>query len=85
MPLASRTILAGIKTSAVVSVGSATIAALIGAGGFGEPINTGLSLNDVTIILEGAIPAAGLSFVLDAAFRGLERLVVPRALQITSR
>ncbi|MDF2693478.1 MAG: L-proline glycine betaine binding transporter protein ProX, partial [Labilithrix sp.] len=58
LPLASRTILAGVKTSAVVAVGSATIAAFIGAGGFGEPISTGLSLNDVSTILYGAIPAA---------------------------
>ncbi len=85
LPLASRTILAGIKTSAVVSVGSATIAAFIGAGGFGEPISTGLSLNDATIILEGAIPAAGLSFVIDGAFRLLERLVVPRVLRVKPR
>ena len=81
LPLASRTILAGIKTSAVVAVGSATIAAFIGAGGFGEPISTGLSLNDVTTILEGAIPAAGLALLVEAAFLLVERLVVPRGLQ----
>lgn len=81
LPLASRTILAGIKTSAVVAVGSATIAAFIGAGGFGEPISTGLSLNDVTVILEGAIPAAGLALLVEAAFGLLERAVVPRALR----
>ncbi len=81
LPLASRTILAGIKTSAVVAVGSATIAAFIGAGGFGEPISTGLSLNDVTTILEGAIPAAGMALLVEAAFALIERLVVPRALQ----
>lgn len=84
VPLASRTILAGIKTSAVVAVGSATIAAFIGAGGFGEPISTGLSLNDVTVILEGAIPAAGLALVVEAAFGLLERVVVPRALRQAS-
>ena len=81
LPLASRTILAGIKTSAVVAVGSATIAAFIGAGGFGEPISTGLSLNDVTTILEGAIPAAALALLVEAAFVLVERLVVPRGLQ----
>ena len=81
LPLASRTILAGIKTSAVVAVGSATIAAFIGAGGFGEPISTGLSLNDVTVILEGAIPAAGLALVVEALFAGLERVVVPKGLR----
>ncbi len=80
LPLASRTILAGIKTSAVVAVGSATIAAFIGAGGFGEPISTGLSLNDVTTILEGAIPAAVMALLVEAAFVLVERVVVPRSL-----
>jgi osmoprotectant transport system permease protein len=81
LPLASRTIVAGIKTSAVVAVGSATIAAFIGAGGFGEPISTGLSLNDVPTILAGAIPAAGLALVVQALFAGLERAVVPPGLR----
>jgi osmoprotectant transport system permease protein len=81
LPLASRTILAGIKTSAVVGVGSATIAAFIGAGGFGEPISTGLSLNDVPTILEGAIPAALLALVVEGLFVGIERAVVPRGLR----
>jgi osmoprotectant transport system permease protein len=81
LPLASRTILAGIKTSAVVAVGSATIAAFIGAGGFGEPISTGLSLNDVPTILNGAIPAAGLALVVQGAFALLERALVPRGLR----
>jgi osmoprotectant transport system permease protein len=81
LPLASRTILAGIKTSAVVAVGSATIAAFIGAGGFGEPISTGLSLNDVTIILEGAIPAAGMALLVEAVFVAIERFIVPRGLR----
>ena len=81
LPLASRTILAGIKTSAVVAVGSATIAAFIGAGGFGEPISTGLSLNDVTTILEGAIPAAGMALLVEGVFVFIERLVVPRGLR----
>jgi osmoprotectant transport system permease protein len=81
VPLASRTILAGIKTSAVVAVGSATIAAFIGAGGFGEPISTGLSLNDVTTILEGAIPAAVLALLVEGVFGLVERVVVPRGLR----
>ncbi len=84
LPLASRTILAGIKTSAVVGVGSATIAAFIGAGGFGEPISTGLSLNDVPTILEGAIPAASLALLAEALFVAIERFVVPRGLRETS-
>ena len=82
VPLASRTILAGVKTSAVVGVGSATIAAFIGAGGFGETISTGLSLNDVPLIIEGAIPAAGLALVVEGFFVLVERLVVPRGLRL---
>jgi osmoprotectant transport system permease protein len=82
LPLASRTILAGIKTSAVVTVGSATIAAFIGAGGFGEPISTGLSLNDVPTILYGAVPAAGLALLVQGAFALLERALVPEGLTV---
>jgi osmoprotectant transport system permease protein len=81
LPLASRTIIAGIKTSAVIAVGAATIAAFIGAGGFGEPISTGLSLNDVPTILQGAIPAALLAILVQGAFALVERAVVPRALR----
>lgn len=81
LPLASRTILAGVKTSAVVAVGSATIAAFIGAGGFGEPISTGLALNDVPTILEGALPAAGLALVVQGAFALLERALIPAGLR----
>ena len=54
----SRSILSGIKTAAVINVGTATIGALIGAGGYGEPILAGLRLYDVPLILQGAIPAA---------------------------
>lgn len=78
LPLASQTIVAGIKTSAIVAVGSATIAAFIGAGGFGEPISTGLSLNDVPTILQGAIPAAGLALLVQGAFALAERAVSRR-------
>ena len=58
LPLASRSILAGIKTSAVINVGTATIAAFIGAGGYGERIVAGLAVNDHAMLLAGAIPAA---------------------------
>lgn len=81
LPLASGTILAGIKTSAIVAVGSATIAAFIGAGGFGEPISTGLSLNDVPTILEGAIPAAALALLVQGAFAAMERMFLPKGLR----
>lgn len=81
LPLASRTILAGVKTSAVVGVGTATIAAFIGAGGLGEPISTGLSLNDTTMILSGAIPAALFAVVVQGLFALVERAVVPKPLR----
>src|SRR5207237_2109146 len=61
LPMASRSILGGIKTSAVINVGTATLAALIGAGGLGEPILSGLNLNDHATNLKGAIPAAVLA------------------------
>ncbi len=84
LPLASRTILAGIKTSAVLTVGTATVAAFIGAGGFGEPISVGLNLNDVPTMLEGAIPAALLALIVQALFQAVDRVVVPRGLRVAS-
>jgi osmoprotectant transport system permease protein len=82
LPIASRTILAGIKTSAVINVGSATLAALIGAGGLGEPIISGLNLNDHATILQGAIPAAALALLVQFAFGALDRLIIPRGLRL---
>ncbi len=79
LPLARTTILAGIKTSAVIGVGTATIAAFIGAGGFGERIVTGLALNDHATLLAGAIPVAVLALAIEAAFSAGERLSAPRA------
>jgi len=81
LPLASRSILAGIKTSAVINVGSATLAALIGAGGLGEPIISGLNLNDHATILQGAVPAALLALGVQALFEVLDRLMIPRGLR----
>ncbi len=81
LPLASPMILAGIKTAAVVNVGTATLGALIGAGGLGEPILTGIRLNDVTLVLEGAVPAALLALATQASFAGLERLLIPAGLR----
>lgn len=72
LPLALPVILAGIKTAAVVSVGTATIAAFIGAGGYGERIATGLALNDSATLLAGAIPAAVLALVVQGAFEVAE-------------
>jgi osmoprotectant transport system permease protein len=73
LPLAARSIIAGIKTAAVINVGTATLGALIGAGGYGQPILTGIRLDDLGLILEGAIPAALLALVAQAAFGALER------------
>lgn len=82
LPLASRTILAGIRTSAVISVGTATLAAFIGAGGFGAPISTGLDLDDTRLILEGAIPAALLALLVEGVFAVLDRTIIPRGLRL---
>ena len=84
LPIASRNILAGIKTSAVINVGTATIAALIGAGGLGEPIVSGLSLNDNHTILQGAIPAAILALLVQFAFDLLDRLFIPKGLRLAA-
>ena len=81
--MASSSILAGIKTAAVINVGTATLAALIGAGGYGQPIFTGIRLDDVGLILQGAVPAAALALLAQGAFDLLERSVVPRGLRIT--
>ncbi len=82
LPMASRAILAGIKTSAVLNVGTATIGALIGAGGYGQPILTGIRQGDHSLILEGALPAAALALLLEGLFGLVERLVVPRGLRL---
>ena len=82
LPLAGRAILAGVKTSAVINVGTATLAALIGAGGYGQPILTGIRLDDIGLILQGAVPAAVLSLVVLGLFEAIERLVIPRGLRI---
>jgi osmoprotectant transport system permease protein len=82
LPLASPAILAGIKTSAVINVGTATLGALIGAGGYGQPILTGIRLADNRLILWGAIPAAALALLVQTGFDLLERVVVPRGLRL---
>jgi osmoprotectant transport system permease protein len=73
LPLALPTIMAGIKTSAVINVGTATIAAFIGAGGFGERIAQGLALNDHAVLLAGALPAAALALAIHGLFEAIER------------
>ena len=82
LPMASRSILGGIKTSAVINVGTATLAALIGAGGLGEPILSGLNLNDHATILQGAIPAAVLALLVQSLFDLLDRVLIPKGLRL---
>lgn len=81
LPLALPSILAGIRTSAVINVGTATIAAFIGAGGYGERIVAGLAVNDHRLLLAGAIPAAALALLLEWGFAGLDRAVIPPGLR----
>jgi osmoprotectant transport system permease protein len=78
LPLASPTIMAGVRTAAVIAVGTATLAAFIGAGGLGDPIVAGLALSDTRMILLGAVPAALLAVIVDAALALLERRVTRR-------
>ena len=81
LPLASPSILSGIKTAAVINVGTATIGALIGAGGYGQPILTGIRLDDIGLILQGAVPAALLAILVQSGFDQLERFVIPLGLR----
>jgi len=81
IPMAIRIILSGIRTSAVISIGTATLAAFIGAGGLGDFILTGLSLNDTSIILRGAIPAAGLAILVDRLLALVEHLATPHGIR----
>ena len=82
LPMASRSILAGIKIAAVINVGTATIGGLIGAGGYGEQILTGIRLTRVDWLLQGAIPAAVLPLVVEGLFNVSERFLVPRGLRL---
>ena len=81
LPLAAPSVLSGIKTAAVIDVGTATLGALIGAGGYGQSILTGIRLADTGLILEGAIPAGVLALAVQGLFDVLERLLVPNGLR----
>jgi osmoprotectant transport system permease protein len=81
LPLAAPVIMAGVRTAAVIGVGTATLAAFIGAGGLGDPIVSGLALSDVRMILFGAIPAALLAIVIDLMLALIERMVTPAPLR----
>ena len=85
LPLAAPVIMAGVRTAAVITVGTATLAAFIGAGGLGEPIVAGLALADSRMILSGAIPAAALALLVDGALALAERAVAPAHRRARSR
>ncbi len=78
LPLSTPVVLAGVRTAAVITVGAATLAAFIGAGGLGEPIVTGLGLADSRLILSGALPAAALAILVDAVLAFVQRAVAPK-------
>ncbi len=82
LPLSTPIILAGVRTAAVLTVGTATLAAFIGAGGLGVPIVAGLQLADTTRILSGALPAAVLALLVDGVLALAERILRPRGLTI---
>ena len=67
----------------MINVGTATLAAFIGAGGLGDPIVSGLALSDTRLILSGAVPAALLALLVDAGLAAVERAVAPRGLRET--
>jgi osmoprotectant transport system permease protein len=78
LPIAMPVVVAGVKTAAVITVGTATIAAFIGAGGYGERIATGLALNDNATLLAGAVPAAVLALLTQGLFEWIERSLLHR-------
>lgn len=81
VPLAAPVIMAGVRTAAVLNVGTATLAALIGAGGLGDPIVAGLALSDTRLILSGAVPAALLALLVDWTLGLVQLVVTPKALR----
>jgi osmoprotectant transport system permease protein len=80
LPLAAPVIMAGIRTAAVITVGTATLAAFVGAGGLGAPIVSGVQSVDTTVTLSGALPAAALAIAVDGALGVVERRLRPRGL-----
>ena len=83
LPLARPVILAGIRTSSVVNVGTAAVAGMIGGVGLGSLITTGLAVNVIEMVLQGAAPAAALAIILDAILGEIERWLTPRGLRRT--
>jgi osmoprotectant transport system permease protein len=82
LPMASRSILAGVKTAAVINVGTATLGGLIAAGGYGQPIFAGLNRVDYKLMMEGAIPAVVLALLVQWLFDLAERYLVPKGLRL---
>jgi len=78
LPIAAPTILAGVRIATSIAIGTATIAAIVGAGGYGERIVTGLALSDSQLLLAGAIPAAGLALISEMLFALAERAMLRR-------
>ncbi|NEX22055.1 ABC transporter permease subunit [Thiorhodococcus mannitoliphagus] len=85
LPLALPMMLAGIKTAAVINVGAATLGALVGAGGYGQPILTGIRLDDTALILEGAVPSALFALGVQWLFEWAERTLVPRGIRARTK
>jgi osmoprotectant transport system permease protein len=85
LPLAGPAILAGVQTSAVLNVGTATLGALIGAGGYGQPILTGIRLDNTRLILEGAVPAALMALIVQGGFEFLGRMAIPRGMRVRAQ
>lgn len=81
LPLAARVIMAGIRTSVVINIGTATVAAAVGAGGLGDPIIGGINVQNMGYVLQGATAAALLAMVVDGVLGATERLVTPRGLE----
>ena len=85
LPLVSRHILSGIKTATVINIGTVTLGALVGAGGYGQAILTGIRLNNTSQILQGAVPAACMAMFVQALFALLDNLMIPKGLQLQER
>jgi osmoprotectant transport system permease protein len=83
LPLAVPVIIAGIRTATVVNVGTAAVAGMIGAGGLGELIVTGISVRVTEIVIQGAAPTAALAIILDTLLGAIERKITPKGIQST--
>jgi osmoprotectant transport system permease protein len=82
LPLARSVIITGIRTSTIVNVGTAAVAGMIGAGGLGELIVTGIAVRVTEIIIQGAAPTAALAIMLDALLREAEDWMTPHGLKV---